>query len=118
MGEVRGVHRINDKGDCFKRAGLGLGTSSAKTPDVGIKEARQELVNTLDNKYEEQAAATKMALQGAWMSWKAFIQRYLMWKSVLFGRSELVKFCIGATYETLATPSNLKQWNFVNESSC
>ena len=52
------------------------------------------------------------------MTWKGFIQRDLSWKSVLFGKSELTRFCLGATYETLATPSNLKLWNIVEESSC
>ena len=30
----------------------------------------------------------------------------------------MTQFCLGATYETLATPSNLRLWNIVEESSC
>ena len=119
VGEVRGVKRGNSN-DHSARAGLGFGSFAGKIPPEGSKEARKELVDTLDQSYEEQllAEATNLGLQGAWLTWKGFIQRDLSWRSVLFGKSELTRFCLGATYGTLATPSNLKLWGIVEESSC
>ena len=110
VGEVGGIKQGNKQSDCSLRAGLGYRSSRGADSPSGSKEASKELVDTLDEQYEEElrAKAASMGLQGAWINWTGFIQRDLSWKSVLFGKSELVRFCLGTTYEALVTPSILQ----------
>ena len=73
IGKVRGVEK-GKHNDQSARAGLGFGSFSVGTPPEGSKESRKELVDTLDECYEEQllAEATNLSFQGAWITWKGF----------------------------------------------
>ena len=42
--------------------------------------------------------------------WKDYTQRSLSWRSLVYGDPKLFRFCIGATFNTLASPSNLVRW--------
>ena len=107
VGEVGGIKQGNKQSDCSLRAGLGYRSSRGADSPSGSKEASKELADTLDEQCEEilQAKAASMGLKGTWMNWTCYIQKNLSWISVLFCRCELVRFCLGTTYEALATPS-------------
>ena len=39
-------------------------------------------------------------------------------KTLLAMPSSLISFCLGATFDTMPSPSNLKRWRLITESSC
>ena len=57
------------------------------------------------------AKTVQLKLQGQWTKWCSFF------KSILRMPSSLLSFCLGATYDTLPSPSNLHRWNIITETS-
>ena len=101
------------------RAGLGL-FPSVNIATVGTREYRRHVVaKTMDeheDKYLERAV--QQSIQGQWTQWQDFVSRDIKWRSLYSAELKLAKFCIGATYNTLGTPANLKRWGFVSIASC
>ena len=62
--------------------------------------------------------AVMSSLQGTWTMWKSFTQRSLSWRSLVYGDTKLFRFCIGATFNTLASPSNLVRWKIDLGAGC
>ena len=62
--------------------------------------------------------AVDSALAGKWTKWKGFNQKSLSWKSISYSDPRLVRFCIGCTYDTLASPANLKRWGLSSTNDC
>ena len=62
--------------------------------------------------------AVDSALAGKWTKWKGFNQRSLSWKSISYSDPKLVRFCIGCTYDTLASLANLKSWGLSSTNEC
>ena len=62
--------------------------------------------------------ALQQNLQGQWTRWKDVVQRDFGWKSLLSMKPSLVRFSVGATYDTLASPANLRRWGMVDDPSC
>ena len=60
----------------------------------------------------------QLHLQGYWTKWCDFVKNDLSWKTLLAMPSSLISFCLGATFDTLPSPSNLKRWRLITESSC
>ena len=76
-----------------------------------------DLVNEDDeNKY--QAKSVQLHMQGYWTRWCNFVKNDLSWKTLLAMPSSLITFCLGATFDTLPSPSNLKRWKIITEPSC
>ena len=101
------------------RAGFG----SLSIPEVPPKQshAYRKLLSTVVNESEEeklQAKAVQLQVQGQWTKWCNFVKQDLSWKNLLGLPPNLVSFCLGATYDTLPSPSNLHRWNFTTETSC
>ena len=63
-------------------------------------------------------AAVQQSVQGQWTKWKDVVQRDFGWRSVLCMKPSLVRFAVGATYDTLSSPTNLKRWGISEDSSC
>ena len=53
-----------------------------------------------------------------WTKWCDFVKNELSWKTFLAMPSSLISFCLGATFGTLPSPSNLKCWRLITDSSC
>ena len=53
--------------------------------------------------------------QGGWAN---YVQNDLSWKTILAMPQSLLSFCLGATFDTLPSPSNLKRWHITTEPSC
>ena len=64
------------------------------------------------------AKSVQLHLQGYWTKWCDFVKNDLSWKTLLAMPSSLISFCLGATFDTLPSPSNLKRWRLITESSC
>ena len=101
------------------RAGFG----SLSIPEVPPKNshAYRKLLSSLATESDDEkfyAKAVQLSLQGQWVKWCSFIKQDLSWKSLLGLPQSLSSFCIGATYDTLPSPSNLHRWNITTERSC
>ena len=62
--------------------------------------------------------AVCQGLQGSWTMWKGYTQRSISWRSLVYGDVKLYRFMIGATFSTLASPSNLKRWGIEQSEAC
>ena len=75
-----------------------------------------DLVGEVDeNAYHAQSV--QLHLQGYWTKWCDFVKNDLSWKILLAMPSSLISFCLGATFDTLPSPSNSKRWGLITESS-
>ena len=101
------------------RAGLG----SFKGPSIPCRNSHKyrKLVSDLVGEVDENACDAKsvqLHLQGCWTKCCDFVKNNLSWKTFLAMPSSLILFCLGATFDTLPSPSNLKRWRLITESSC
>ena len=69
-------------------------------------------------KEKYQAKAVQLSVQGQSTKWCSYVYMDLSWKTLLAMPQELVTFCLGATYHTLPSPSNLHRWHIDPELSC
>ena len=65
-----------------------------------------------------QAKAVQLSAQGKWTKWCSYVRMDLSWKTLLAMPEQLLTFCLGATYDTLPSPSNLHRWHINQEASC
>ena len=87
------------------RGGLGLG-------QAGSKEKRKLVVEQV-RRQEEMLRGTKavaQAKQGQWLNWEGVEKKKLSWKELWSMEERSIRFLIGATYDVLPTPQNLKLW--------
>ena len=101
------------------RAGFG----ALSIPEVPPKQSYdyRKLLSSLvseDDETSYQAKAVQLQLQGQWTKWCSYVKQDLSWKTLLGLPQNLVSFCLGATYDTLPSPSNLHKWNISVEKSC
>lgn len=54
--------------------------------------------------------AVAQAKQGQWMNWESVEKRKISWRDLWSMEEGRIKFLIGATYDVLPSPQNLKQW--------
>ena len=110
--DILGYHQSN-------RAGFGS-KESTKTPSRGTHDYRK-LISSLVNEEEEEklvAKSVQLHLQGNWTKWCNYIKNDLSWKTLLAQPQCLTSFCIGATFDTLPSPSNLHRWSINESKSC
>ena len=65
-----------------------------------------------------QGKAAQLSLQGQWIKWWNVLRLDLSWKTVIVMAKSFLSFCLGATYYTLPSPSNLHRWHIHSEPSC
>ena len=73
------------------------------------------------NKNEEKQSfsqAVQLSVQGQWTNWCDYVQNDLSWKVIWALPPNLLAFCLGATYNTLPSPSNLKRWRIKSDDTC
>ena len=101
------------------RAGFGL-IPRKQTPQKGSKAYRRLAVDMV--RKEEDARlfvkAVQQGVQGRWTMWKDYTIRDLRWRSLLGTAPSLVRFCIGVTYDTLGSTSNLYRWGISTDPFC
>ena len=110
--KVLGYHQHN-------RAGLG----SIKQTELPPKQTHdyRKLVSDKVHELEEEryfAKAVQLRLQGNWTRWCNYIQNELSWKHLLVTSPRLTSFVLGATFDTLPSPTNLKRWHITTEADC
>ena len=91
-----------------------------KTPPKNSHAFRKLIAGIVNEKEEEafKAKAVQLHLQGYWTQWCDFVRNDLSWRSLLAMPPQLVSFCLGATFNTLPCPSNLKRWRLCADPSC
>ena len=101
------------------RAGLGI-RSLQEIPEKSSKEYRKAVSKMIRKEEDEDslAKAVQMSIQGQWSRWQNYISNDLSWKVIWAMPPNLVSFCIGSTYNTLATPSNQLRWGMLSENTC
>ena len=62
--------------------------------------------------------AASLTVGGKWTRWKDYHQRVYNWKSLFYSDMRLTRFCLGSTFDTLASPANLKRWGYSLSSDC
>ena len=84
------------------------------------REFRKQYADVLAEQTQEEyfKKAVQQALQGSWTRWKEYNQRSLTWRSLVYGDVKLYRWCVGATFGTLASPSNLKRWGLELSAAC
>ena len=89
-------------------------------PSRGSKEHRK-LVSTTVLNHEQEAdflKASELLVQCEWVKWTSYVQNNLRWKDILGMPSNILQFCLGATYNVLPSASNLVRWRQTSDSSC
>ena len=119
VGDVRGVS-LGSKNELPPRAGLGYIPFNNENVIDGSKKHREQVIQSMRAEQNEayHAKAVTLSVQGAWTRWSNFVKRDLSWRHILFTKSNLLKFCIGSTYDTLSTPNNLHRWGIVDDPRC
>ena len=94
------------------RSGLG-NVKPTPVPEEG-SEAHHKLLTKTHREIEEKhnlETALQLQLQCHWVQWEGYMQNNLTWKTILVMPHNLLSFCLGATYNALPSPGNLKQWH-------
>ena len=81
---------------------------------------RKEVTNAIgqsDNKLLFTKAA-QQTLQGKWTRWENIIQRDMSFSRLLRSSPQMLSFTLGVTFETIASPTNLKRWGLSDDESC
>ena len=94
----------------YNRAGLGS-IKQTEVPQKQIHDYRKLVSDKVHELEEERyfAKAVQLRLQGNWTRWCKYIQNELSWKHVLDTSPRLTSFVLGATFDTLPSPTNLKR---------
>ena len=107
---------------CKLREPIHLGRSGlwsvkpTSVPEEG-SQAHRKLVTKTHREIEEHnlERALQLQLQCQWVQWEGYIQSNFSWKTVLAMPPNLLSFCLGATYNVLTSPKNLKRWHLASE---
>ena len=115
-GDVRG----GDQSEASSRAGLGYIPSSVKQYEQGSKEHRRQIIDKVKEAHNETLTvkAIRQGVQGMWTQWTNYIKRDVTWKYAFTDDSKLLRFCVGVTYNTKATPNNLATWGLQADPKC
>jgi len=87
--------------------GLGLGPGKPVCCRAGPKEKIKLVVEQV-RRQEEMLRGTKAVAQG--LDWEGVEKKKLSWKELWSMEDRSIRFLIGATYDVLPTPQNLKLW--------
>ena len=102
------------------KAGLG-NVKPLKIPSKGTKAHRDLISKTVKQLQEnyDYSKAVSLLVQGQWTKWVNYVKRDLRWSNVLAMPANLLKFCLGATFDTLPSPANLRRWGkTVSDPQC
>ena len=97
------------------RTGLGFGVSQQRG-DTKKKRAASKVREEIEEDHLNKAVS--LTVQGKWTKWKDYHQRVYTWKSLFYSDMRLTRFCLGSTFDTLASPANLKRWGFSLSNDC
>ena len=116
-GDLRGVVASSGQAEVESKGARAIWNACARSKG---RQYRQAVLAKLRDQENEKlmTTAVQQSLQGQWTRWKDVIQRDFSWKSLLSMRPNLVRFAIGATYDTLSSPTNLKRWGISDDSQC
>ena len=82
---------------------------SRKEASHVIKKAESETLYT---------KAVQQSVQGQWSGWQSYIKCDMSWHNLLKSAPQLVSFCLGSTFNTLASPQNRACWGLEDGLAC
>ena len=97
------------------KMGLGFGKKYSKRTDGRKKIIDEIKLDTDENFFLK---AVQQPLQGQWVAWKDYVQKDLSWRTMLSTKPHLLRFSVGATFNTLASESNKCRWGLVENALC
>ena len=102
------------------RAGLGLVKYRAPWSKMSNRERRTLIGKAIaaDHNDEMFAQAVQQGVQGKWTTWENVKRRDLKWRTLYDMSPKLLQFVIGSTYDTIASPKNLKRWGLSEDDLC
>ena len=62
--------------------------------------------------------AVQQSVKGQWSKWQGYIKRDISRHILLKSTPQLVSFCLGETYNILASPQNQARWGFEDAIEC
>ena len=79
---------------------------------TGPKEKRKLVVEQIPRQEEmiRGAKAVAQAKQGQWLNWESVEKKKLSWRELWNMEESCIRFLIGAIYDVLPSPQNLKLW--------
>ena len=88
------------------RAGIGYVEHKVCAEPEGSTAHRKDIIGKVKEQQNEKlkVKAVQQSVQGAWLAWTDYIKRDVSWKYAFTADSKLLKFCVGATYNTKGTP--------------
>ena len=100
-------------------AGLGF-IKQTEVPPKQTHDYRKLVSDKVHDLEEERyfAKAVQLRVQGNWTRWCNYIQNELSWKHLLVTSPRLTYFVLGATFDTLPSPTNLKRGHITTEADC
>ena len=93
----------------------GLGNSRTR------KKTYRKSVTTAVGNIEDSkllSKAVQQALQGRWTKWENVLQRDMSFNNLFRSSPRLISFTLGSTYNTVASPANLKRWGLADSEAC
>ncbi|MGY8822248.1 MAG: reverse transcriptase domain-containing protein [Pseudomonadales bacterium] len=101
------------------KSGLGI----IKSPIIPKQQSYdyRKMVSVSSKELEEEifvSNAVQLQIQGQWSRWTNYVQNNFSWHSLLATPASLISFALGATFDTLPSPSNLVRWRITTEASC
>eukprot|EP00057_Strongylocentrotus_purpuratus_P031916 XP_786079.3 PREDICTED: uncharacterized protein LOC580961 [Strongylocentrotus purpuratus] len=102
------------------RRGLGAGQFRKPVRKLTQREVRTEISELVVKEHDNLnfVRAVQMPIQGAWSSWEGVQQKKLSWRNLFDTSPKLLQFMIGSTYDTVASPANLKRWGLSEDDAC
>lgn len=79
----------------------------------GERQIRRRLVVEQVRRQEEvgrHVKAVALSKQGQWLNWEGVEKKHVTWRELWNMESSRLKFLIGATYDVLPSPDNLRVW--------
>ena len=104
-GEIMGNVQIG-------RGGLGRTSGKPMWRKADQKEKRRLVVEQIRRQEEasRQVKAVSLAKQGQWLNWEGVERKQVTWRDLWSMESNRLKFLLGATYDVLPSPDNLRIW--------
>jgi ubiquitin carboxyl-terminal hydrolase 22/27/51 len=107
ISEIRGNTQTGSRGLCSNRRFQNQSRRKKITSAIGDIDDQ--------NRFSK---AVQQALQGRWTRWERIVQRDMSFHRLLKSSPQLLSFTIGVTYDTVASPANLKRWGLSDDESC
>ena len=91
-----------------------------ESPHSGLRAYRKAVSAYVGKEEDDQlyVKAVQQSIQGSWTKWQNIVRRDMSWNTILSKSPRLITFALGATYNTVVSPVNMKRWGLADEDTC